>query len=82
MKSAHDIRRTVASEMRRRKVAIEDIQWYLGHNDEATTRTYILNNQGKQKTSRKIINALSEMNGSDVLMGTQNSRNEKSPEAF
>lgn len=25
--------------------------------------------------------ALSEMNGSDVLMGTQNSRNEKSPEA-
>lgn len=67
MKSAHDIRRTVASEMRRKKVAIEDIQWYLGHNDEATTRTYILNN-------------LSEMNGSDVLMGIQNSRNEKSPE--
>lgn len=49
MKSAHDIRRTVASEMRRKKVAIEDIQWYLGHNDEATTRTYILNNQGKQR---------------------------------
>ena len=82
VKSAHDIRRTVASEMRRKKVAIEDIQWYLGHNDEATTRTYILNNQGKQKTSRQIVNALSEMNGSDVLMGTQNSRNEKSPEAF
>jgi integrase len=81
VKSAHDIRRTVASEMRRRKVAIEDIQWYLGHNDEATTRTYIMNNQGKQKTSRQIINALSEMNGSDVLMGTQNSKNEKSPEA-
>lgn len=82
VKSAHDIRRTVASEMRRNKVEIEDIQWYLGHNDDATTRTYILNNQGKQKTSRQIINALSEMNGSDVLMGTQNSRNEKSPEAF
>ncbi|HWT76949.1 MAG TPA: site-specific integrase [Mobilitalea sp.] len=82
VKSAHDIRRTVASEMRRKKVEIEDIQWYLGHNDEATTRTYILNNQGKQKTSKQIVNALSEMNGSDVLMGTQNSRNEKSPEAF
>lgn len=27
--------------------------------------------QVKQKTSRKIVNALSEMNGSDVLMGTQ-----------
>ena len=82
VKSAHDICRTVASEMRRRKVAIEDIPWHLGHNDDATTRTYILNNQGKQKISGQIINALSEMNGSDVLMGTQNSRNEKSPEAF
>lgn len=71
VKSAHDIRRTVASEMKRRKVEIEDIQWYLGHNDEATTRTYILNNQGKQKTSRQIIDALSDMNGSNVLMGTQ-----------
>ena len=65
----------------RKGVPIEDIRWYLGHNDIATTRTYILNNQGKQKTSKQIINALSEMNGSDVLMGTQNSRNEKSPEA-
>ncbi|WMJ87386.1 tyrosine-type recombinase/integrase [Anaerocolumna sp. MB42-C2] len=82
VKSTHDIRRTVASEMRRKKVEIEDIQWSLGHNDEATTRTYILNNQGKQKTSRQIVNALSGMNGSDVLMRTQNSRNEKSPEAF
>jgi hypothetical protein len=41
-----------------------------------------MNNQGKQKTSRQIVNALSDMNGSDVLMGTPNSRNEKSPEAF
>lgn len=68
--------------MRRKKVEIEDIQWYLGHNDEATTRTYILNNQGKQKTSKQIVNALSEMNGRDVFMGTQNSRNKKTPEAF
>jgi hypothetical protein len=48
---------------------IEDIRCYLGHNDIATTRSYILNNQGKQKTSNQIVNALSEMNGSDVLMG-------------
>lgn len=82
VKSAHDIRRTVASELDRKGIPIEDIRWYLGHNDIATTRTYILNNQGKQKTSRQIINALSEMNGSDVLIGTQNSRNEKSPEDF
>ncbi|WP_313131583.1 hypothetical protein [Anaerocolumna sp.] len=61
---------------------IEDIQWYLSHNDEATTRTYILNNQGKQKALRQIIEDLSDMNGSDVLMSTRSSRNEKSPEAF
>lgn len=47
------------------------------NNDDATTCTYILNNQGKQKTSRQIINSLSEMNGSDVLMGTQNSKKRK-----
>ncbi|MDF2611038.1 MAG: integrase family protein [Lachnospiraceae bacterium] len=80
-KSANDIRRTVASEMDRKGIQIEDIRWYLGHNDIATTRSYILNNQGKQRTSKQIVNALSEINGSDVLMGTQNSRNEKSPEA-
>jgi hypothetical protein len=40
-----------------------------------------MNIQEKQKTSRQIVKALSEMNGSDVLMGTQNFRNEKSPEA-
>jgi hypothetical protein len=42
---------------------------------------YILNYQRKEKTARRIVDALSDMNGSDVLMGTQNSRNEKSPEA-
>ncbi|MDF2588609.1 MAG: integrase family protein [Anaerocolumna sp.] len=81
-KSAHDIRRTVASEMDRRGIDTEDIRWYLGHNDTDTTRSYILNNQGKKKTARRIIDSLSDMNGSDVLMGTQNSKNEKSPESF
>lgn len=80
MKSAHDIRRTIASERDRKGVPNEDIRWYLGHNDIATTRTYILNIQEKQKTSKQIISALYEMDGSDVLMGTHNSRNEKSPE--
>lgn len=67
--------------MDRKGVPIEDIRWYLGHNDIATTRSYIMNNQGKQKTTKAIINAFSEMNGSYVLMGTQNYRNEKSSEA-
>jgi integrase len=73
VKSAHDIRRTVASEMDRRGVPIEDIRWYLGHNDIATTQTYILNNQGKEETTKTIVDALSDMNGLDVLKGTQNS---------
>ena len=82
VKSAHDIRRTVASEMDRRGVPIDDIRWYLGHSDIATTQTYILNNQGEEETTKTIVKALSDMNGLDVLKGTQNSINEKSPEAF
>ena len=81
MKSAHDIRRTVASEMDRRGIGTEDILWYLGNNDTDATRSYILNNQGKKNTARRIIDAPSDMNGSDVLMGTQNSRNKNSPES-
>jgi hypothetical protein len=63
--------------MDRRGIETEDIRWYLGHNDTDTTRSYILNNQGKKKTAKRIIDALSEMNESDVLMGTQNSRERK-----
>ena len=68
--------------MDRRGVPIEIIRWYLGHNDIATTRGYILNNQSKQETSNIVVNALSEMNGLDVLKSTQNFRNEKSSEAL
>ena len=64
-------RRTVASEMDRGDVLIEDIRWYLGHCDIVTTQTYILNNQGKQETTKTIVNTLSDMNGLDVLMSTQ-----------
>lgn len=71
VKSAHDIRRTVASEMDRRNVSIEVIRWFLGHNDIATTRGYILNNQGKEKTKQLVVESLSGMNGIDVLKRTQ-----------
>lgn len=71
VKSAHDIRRTVASEMDRNGVPIEMIRWFLGHNDIATTRGYILNNQGKEKTKQIVIESLSGMNGIDVLKRTQ-----------
>ena len=71
VKSAHDIRRTVASEMDRNGVPIKMIRWFLGHIDIATTRGYILNNQGKEKTKQIVIESLSGMNGIDVLKRTQ-----------
>lgn len=80
VKSAHDIWRTVASEMYNQGLSLEIIRQYLGHSNIQTTRGYILNNRSKQETSELIVNALSGMNKIDVLMGTQNSNNEKSPE--
>jgi site-specific recombinase XerD len=71
VKSAHDIRRTVASEMDRNGVPIEMIRWFQGHNDIAKTRGYILNNQGKEKTKQIVIESLSGMNGINVLKRTQ-----------
>ena len=63
-------------------VPIEVIRWFLGHNDIATTRGYILNNQGKEKTKQIVIESLSGMNGIDVLKRTQDLQKEKSPEAL
>ena len=68
VKSAHDIRRTVASEMFNSGIPVEIIQSYLGHSDIKTTFGYILDNNGKQKTNNMILTALSKMNG---LKGTQ-----------
>ena len=68
VKSAHDIRRTVASEMFNSGIPVEIIRNYLGHSDIKTTFSYILDNNGKQKTNNMILQALSKMNG---LKGTQ-----------
>lgn len=67
-KSAHDIRRTVASEMFNQGVPVEIIRNYLGHSDIKTTYGYILDNNGKEKTNKMILRALGTMNG---LKGTQ-----------
>lgn len=80
VKSAHDIRRTVASEMYNQGLSLEIIRQYLGHSNIQATRGYILNNRSKQETSELIVNALSGMNKMDVLMGTQNLINEKTSE--
>lgn len=68
VKSAHDIRRTVASEMSANGIPVEIIRGYLGHSDIKTTYGYILNNKEKSETAQMIIQSLSQMNG---LMGTQ-----------
>ena len=80
VKSAHDIRRTVASEMYNQGLSLEIIRQYLGHSNIQTTRGYILNNRSKQETNELIVNALSSMNGMQVLMGTQIVSNEKTSE--
>ncbi len=67
-KSAHDIRRTVASEMFNQGIPVEIIRNYLGHSDIKTTYGYILDNNGKEETNRMILKALGNMNG---LKGTQ-----------
>lgn len=62
-KSAHDIRRTVASEMYKNNIKVEIIRDYLGHSDIKTTYGYILDNNDKETTAQKIICALNGNNG-------------------
>jgi len=63
IKSSHDIRRTVASEMFNNGVPIEIIRDYLGHSDTKTTYGYIFNNMRKEETNKIILNSLEKMNG-------------------
>lgn len=62
-KSAHDIRRTVASEMFANGVSMEIIKNFLGHSDIKTTFGYILDIQSKEDTQRQILTSLSNLNG-------------------
>lgn len=68
IKSAHDIRRTVASELHMQGVPIEIIRVYLGHSDVNTTYGYIYDNKSKAETNQLLINSLNQMNG---LLRTQ-----------
>lgn len=74
VKSAHDIRRTVASEMFNQGVPAVIIKQYLGHSDIKTTYEYILDNHQKNETHKIILNSLTEMNG---LKRTQTPENKK-----
>lgn len=63
IKSAHDIRRTVASEMFCNGVPVIAIRNYLGHSDIKTTYGYILDNHSKEERNMIILNSLSSLNG-------------------
>ncbi len=63
VKSAHDIRRTVASELFNNGVPVEIIRNYLGHSDIKTTWGYILDNHRKEETAKMIIKSLENLNG-------------------
>lgn len=63
IKSAHDIRRTVASEMFNNGIPVEIIKNYLGHSDIKTTYGYIFDNSRKEETNQKILEALNNMSG-------------------
>ena len=68
IKSAHDIRRTVASEMYANGVSVEIIRYFLGHSDIKTTYGYILDNKKKEDRNQLIHNSLLSMRGMDALL--------------
>jgi len=59
VKSAHDIRRTVASLMHKVGIPIDEIRRFLGHVDEKTTWGYIFNQYSEKTTKTMIGEALS-----------------------
>lgn len=68
VKSVHDIRRTVASELYKNLVTPVTIRDFLGHSDIKTTYGYILDIQEKTERNKMIVNSLNNLNG---LKGTQ-----------
>lgn len=66
IKSAHDIRRTVASEMFANGISVEIIRDFLGHSDIKTTWGYIYDGNSKEKTNQLIRSSLKKMNGCKI----------------
>ena len=57
-KSAHDIRRTVATRLYRNTHDIELVRKFLGHSDVQTTWGYIVDIDGEEEDRRKVVEAL------------------------
>lgn len=58
-KSAHDIRRTVATTLYRNTHDIELVRLFLGHSDVNTTWSYIVLIDQKEKDNKRVVDALS-----------------------
>ena len=58
-KSAHDIRRTVATKIYRSTKDIELVRKYLGHSDVQTTWGYIIDIESERENREKVVDALS-----------------------
>ena len=62
-KSAHDIRRTVATRLYRSTHDVELVRQFLGHSDVKTTWGYIVNVDAEKEDRRRIVEALQGNSG-------------------
>ena len=60
-KSAHDIRRTVATRLYRGTHDIELVRKFLGHSDVQTSWGYIVDIDGEEEDRRKVVEALKDL---------------------
>ena len=63
IKSAHDIRRTVASNLARENVKLEVIRDFIGHSDLKTTLGYIYNLEEKETINKQLEISRKGLNG-------------------
>ena len=62
-KSAHDIRRTVATQIYRNTHDIELVRKFLGHSDVQTTWGYIVDIDAEEEDRRRVVEALKAISG-------------------
>lgn len=63
VKSAHDIRRTVATRLYRMTKDIELVRKFLGHSDVQTTWGYIVDIDAEEKDRERVVEALKDFSG-------------------
>ena len=66
-KSAHDIRRTVATRLYRNTHDVELVRQFLGHSDVQTTWGYIVNIDAEKEDRRRIVEALQGDPGTHIV---------------